>query len=192
MIGSYLGETAARLKRVFDYARTTPCVLFFDEFDALGKERGDIHETGEIKRVVTSLLMQIDEVPSYTIVAAATNHPELLDRAAWRRFQIRLDLPLPTQKELAKYIQSFLTRFEGDPIPPPLNIAKALGRISYAEAEQFCLDVRWRQVLSNGEKSLKALIADQVMVWSSASRAKQLSEKEGRNAGRSAPASAEA
>ena len=46
MIGSYLGETAARLKRVFDYARTTPCVLFFDEFDAIGKERGDIHETG--------------------------------------------------------------------------------------------------------------------------------------------------
>ena len=56
MIGSYLGETAARLKRVFDYVRTTPCVLFFDEFDAVGKERGDIHETGEIKRVVTSLL----------------------------------------------------------------------------------------------------------------------------------------
>ena len=73
MIGSYLGETAARLKRVFDYARTTPCVLFFDEFDAIGKERGDIHETGEIKRVVTSLLMQFDDLPSYTILAGATN-----------------------------------------------------------------------------------------------------------------------
>lgn len=81
MIGSFLGETAGRLKRVFDYARTTPCVLFFDEFDAVGKERGDIHETGEIKRVVTSLLMQIDDLPSYTIVVAATNHAELLDRA---------------------------------------------------------------------------------------------------------------
>jgi hypothetical protein len=64
MIGSYLGETAARLKRVFDYERTTPCVLFFDEFDAIGKERGDVHETGEIKRVVSSLLMQVDELPS--------------------------------------------------------------------------------------------------------------------------------
>jgi SpoVK/Ycf46/Vps4 family AAA+-type ATPase len=70
MIGSCLGETAARLKRVFDYARTTPCVLLFDEFDAIGKERGDVHETGEIKRAVTSLLMQIDELPSYTILAA--------------------------------------------------------------------------------------------------------------------------
>ena len=87
MIGSYLGETAARLKRVFDYARTTACVLFFDEFDAIGKERGDVHETGEIKRVVTSLLMQVDDLPSYTILAAATNHPELLDRASWRRFR---------------------------------------------------------------------------------------------------------
>ena len=61
LIGSFLGETASRLKRVFDYARTTPCVLFFDEFDAVGKERGDVHETGEIKRVVSSLLMQVDE-----------------------------------------------------------------------------------------------------------------------------------
>jgi SpoVK/Ycf46/Vps4 family AAA+-type ATPase len=80
MIGSFLGETAGRLKRVFDYALTTPCVLFFDEFDAVGKERGDTHETGEIKRVVTSLLMQIDDLPSYVVVIAATNHAELLDR----------------------------------------------------------------------------------------------------------------
>ena len=84
MIGSYLGETAGRLKRVFDHARTTPCVLFFDEFDAVGKKRGDTLETGEIKRVVTSLLMQVDELPSYSVAIAATNHSGLLDRAAWR------------------------------------------------------------------------------------------------------------
>jgi SpoVK/Ycf46/Vps4 family AAA+-type ATPase len=111
VIGSYLGETAARLKRVFDYARTTPCVLFFDEFDAIGKERGDIHETGEIKRVVTSLLMQVDDLPSYAIIAAATNHPELLDRASWRRFQLRLLLPMPTTQALASYIDNFVKRF---------------------------------------------------------------------------------
>ena len=98
MIGSYLGETASRLKRVFDYARTTPCVLFFDEFDALGKERGDTHETGEIKRVVTTLLMQVDEVPAYTVIVAATNHSELLDRAAWRRFQLRFDAARSEEK----------------------------------------------------------------------------------------------
>ena len=106
--GDYLGETASRLKRIADYAKTTPCVLFFDEFDAIGKWRGDIHETGEIKRVVSTLLMQIDELPSYTLVAAATNHPELLDRAAWRRFQVRVQLKLPNHKELAEYLGSFL------------------------------------------------------------------------------------
>ena len=166
MIGSYLGETALRLKRVFDYARTTPCVLFFDEFDAIGKERGDKHETGEIKRVVSSLLMQIDELPSYTVVAAATNHPELLDRASWRRFQLRLKLPMPNRSDLAKYIESILARWE-----KPLNIsssliAKNLGSVSYAEAEQFCMNVRRRQVLSMGEKNLKQLIVEQLKIWS--------------------------
>jgi SpoVK/Ycf46/Vps4 family AAA+-type ATPase len=136
--------------------------------------------------------MQIDELPSYTIVAAATNHPELLDRAAWRRFQIRLDLPMPKQRELARYIDSFLSRFGGDKLSAPLNIAKALGRISYAEAEQFCLDIRRRQVLANGEKSLKDLIADQVKIWSAASRAKEPREKEGCNAGTSASSYTEA
>jgi AAA+ superfamily predicted ATPase len=173
MIGSFLGETATRLKRVLDYARTTPCVLFFDEFDAIGKERGDIHETGEIKRVVTSLLMQIDDLPSYTVVAAATNHPELLDRAAWRRFQVRIHLPLPNQKELACFVGGFLSKFGESFSQSPQVIAKALGQISYAEAEQFCLDVRRQQVLSTGDKNLKTILAEQLKIWTSEVRAKQ-------------------
>ena len=64
VIASYLGETAVRLSRLFDQVRTRRCVLFFDEFDVVGKERGDFHETGEIKRVVSSLLLQIDTLPS--------------------------------------------------------------------------------------------------------------------------------
>ncbi|MDP3911996.1 MAG: ATP-binding protein, partial [Gemmatimonadales bacterium] len=86
VIASYLGETAVRLSRLFEQVRTQRCVLFFDEFDVVGKERGDIHETGEIKRVVSSLLLQVDALPSYVVVVTATNHPELLDRAVWRRF----------------------------------------------------------------------------------------------------------
>lgn len=190
MIGSYLGETATRLKRVFDYARTTPCVLFFDEFDAIGKERGDTHETGEIKRVVTSLLMQIDELPSYTIVTAATNHPELLDRAAWRRFQVRINLPLPNQKQLADYISMFLGRFNERTEFSSKAIAKTLGKLSYAEAEQFCLDIRRRQVLAMGEKDLKNIIAQQLSLWASKARAQRSSQHEEDHAGASsAPAS---
>ena len=70
-------------------------MLFFDEFDALAKERGDERETGEIKRVVSSLLLQVDALPSHVVVVGASNHPELLDRAVHRRFQLRLELPLP-------------------------------------------------------------------------------------------------
>ena len=165
MIGSFLGETASRLKRVFDYARTTPCVLFFDEFDAVGKERGDIHETGEIKRVVSSLLMQVDDLPSYTVVVAATNHPELLDRATWRRFQVRVRLQPPTRRELTAYIARFGATFDEPMGRTSETIAKRLGSISYAEAEEFCRDIRRRYVLSMGEHKLKKIITDKLGHW---------------------------
>ena len=148
MIGKYLGETAGRLKRLFDYVRTTRCVLFFDEFDVLGKERGDTHETGEIKRVVSSLLLQNDDLPSYAIVVAATNHAELLDRAAWRRFQIRLELPKPTQKQMAAFIATYLSRLDEPAGLKAETLAKRLGPISYGEAEQFCIDLLRQQVLA--------------------------------------------
>jgi SpoVK/Ycf46/Vps4 family AAA+-type ATPase len=165
MIGSFLGETASRLKRVFDYARTTPCVLFFDEFDAVGKERGDTHETGEIKRVVTSLLMQVDDLPSYTIVTAATNHAELLDRAVWRRFQLRLTLPSPSRKELGEFVASLSERSQLRLGMSPQLIAKTLGHVSYSEAEEFFLDVARRHVLAAGERATTEIVREQLMLW---------------------------
>src|SRR5207302_5683419 len=107
VIGSFLGETAGRLRKVFDQVRSRRCVLFFDEFDTLGKERGDPHDTGEIKRVVSSLLLQIDDLPSYVVVVTATNHPEILDRAVWRRFQLRLRLPPPTSEQAREWFKRF-------------------------------------------------------------------------------------
>ncbi len=178
MIGSFLGETAGRLKRVFDYARTTPCVLFFDEFDTLGKERGDIHETGEIKRVVTSLLMQIDDLPSYVVVIAATNHAELLDRAVWRRFELRLSLPAPDTKQLVAFIGRLQERAKLELGLSAQQIAKSLGAVSYGEAEQFCLDVARRQVLAAGEGSAAEIAREQLTIW--AERVRD-SAMEGRN-----------
>lgn len=93
VVSSFLGETTSRIDHVFEFARTRRCVLFFDEFDTIAKERSDAHETGEIKRVVSTLLLQIDRLPSHVVAVCATNHGELLDRAAWRRFQVRLILP---------------------------------------------------------------------------------------------------
>ena len=167
MIGSYLGETASRLKSVFDYVRTTPCVLFFDEFDAVGKERGDIHETGEIKRVVTSLLMQIDELPSYSVAIAATNHSELLDRAVWRRFQLRLNLPAPGEAQLRKYFERFFASIDRRKGISAGVIAKRLNISSYAEAEAFVLDVRRRDVMTMSERPFKRTIEEQLKLWES-------------------------
>ncbi|MCZ8036313.1 MAG: ATP-binding protein [Novosphingobium sp.] len=165
LIGSYLGETAQRLKRVFDFIRTTPCVVFFDEFDAVGKERGDLHETGEIKRVVSSLLMHVDELPSYAVIIAASNHAELLDRAVWRRFQVRLNLPAPTPKELQSYLDQHFKNFDDSPGMSIANVVKRLGHISYAEAEEFVLDIRRRHILSMKETPLRTLLNAQLEAW---------------------------
>lgn len=164
IIGSFLGETSTRLKRVFDYARTRPCVLFFDEFDTLGKERGDTHETGEIKRVVSALLLQIDDLPSYTIVVAATNHPELLDRAVWRRFQLRIELPKPTPAQVLSFVKGFFSRFQEKDVDLH-QLSKELHGASYSEIENFCLDIQRKSILSLGGARLDDLAATQLKHW---------------------------
>jgi SpoVK/Ycf46/Vps4 family AAA+-type ATPase len=167
LVGSYLGETNTRLRNLFDYIRSISCVLFFDEFDAVGKERGDTHETGEIKRVVSFLLNQIDLLPSYVVIVVATNHAELLDRAVWRRFQLRLSLPKPDQAALSSFLERVLSEWP-EPAGMTANaLAEALGKISYAEATDFCLDVRRRQVLASGERRIAEIVRDQLAFWRS-------------------------
>ena len=157
IIGSYLGETASRLSKLFEYAKTRECVLFFDEFETLGKERGDVHETGEIKRVVSSLLMQIDALPSYVIAIAATNHDTLLDKAAWRRFQIRLEIPKPTRSSLEEYYRFFEKEKDFKFGLQPSTLAKKTLGISYAEAEEFALSVYRQYILSLPNDNVKEI-----------------------------------
>ena len=148
VIGSYLGETAQRIAQVFEHARSRQCVLFFDEFDAIGKERGDVHETGEIKRVVSSLLLQIDGLPSYVVVVTASNHPELLDRAVWRRFELRLELPAPGEKEIEEWFRRFEGRTGLVLGTSHRSLARGLRGASFSEIEGFGMDVLRRIVLS--------------------------------------------
>jgi len=150
LIGSFLGETGSRLQKVFDYARTQRCVLFFDEFEVLGKERGDTRETGEIKRVVGTLLTQIDRLPDYVVAIAASNHPELLDRAAWRRFQVRIRLPAPNKQQTARFVETFSASRRFNFGLSPSTIADGLAGHSYAEVEEFCVDVL-RQAILQGQ-----------------------------------------
>jgi len=164
LVGAYLGETASRLNKLFEYVKTRQCVLFFDEFETLGKERGDTHETGEIKRVVSSLLLQIDALPSYVVAIAATNHETLLDRAAWRRFQIRLTLPAPTRNDLIQWFKRFEDRSNIDFGLEPSTLAKKLLGKSFAEAEEFALSVYRQYILQLPSTDVKSITQEQLML----------------------------
>ena len=147
LIGSYLGETAMRLRQLFDFVSSRKCVLFFDEFDTIGKERGDSQEMGEIKRVVSSLLMMTDTLPSYTIVIGASNHPELLDRAVWRRFQLRLELPMPDIKAIGKWLELFEKKYAFTFKMKLDQLSKDLSGNNFADIENFALSVMRKYVL---------------------------------------------
>lgn len=165
VIGSFLGETSSRLKRLFDFVRTHQCVLFFDEFDTLGKERGDTHETGEIKRVVSSLLLQIDSLPSHVVVVTATNHAELLDRAVWRRFQLRLALPAPTAAQKEEWFVRLQERLEVPLGVSPKVLASKLHATSFSDLEQFCEDIQRRYVLGLPDANLKRIVVERLKQW---------------------------
>lgn len=165
VIGSFLGETSGRLKKLFDFVRTHQCVLFFDEFDTLGKERGDTHETGEIKRVVSSLLLQIDALPSHVVVVTATNHAELLDRAVWRRFQLRLEMPAPTAAQKEAWFVRLQERLAAPLGMTPKALASKLPAASFSDLEQFCEDIQRRFVLALPEANLKEVVADRLKQW---------------------------
>lgn len=165
VVGTYLGETAVRLHRLLEHARTRKCVLFFDEFETLGKERGDRHETGEIKRVVSSLLMQIDALPSHVVVIGATNHGELLDRAVWRRFQVRMTLPEPTLARLAEWFAKFEKRIKVPLGYSPETIAKKLCGVNFAEAEEFGASVFRQYVLEQPGSHMKKIVDRTMKNW---------------------------
>ena len=165
LITSYLGETAGRLDALFDAVRARPCVLFFDEFDTIAKERGDQHETGEIKRVVSSLLLQIDRLPSYVVVVVATNHPELLDRAVWRRFQARLTLPPATRAGIVAFLDRWVERTGVGLSFSHRTLADKLHGCSFAEIEEFVTTVQRRVVLSGPDNDGRSVVRSCLDQW---------------------------
>lgn len=165
VVSSFLGETAARLDNAFEFVRSRRCVLFFDELDTIAKERSDEHETGEIKRVVSTLLLQIDRLPAHVILIGATNHGELLDRAAWRRFQIRAELPAPSRSQASAYLERLQQRLGGSLGYASRTIAEKLAGASFAELEEFALDVRRRAVLESPDADLRQIVKQRLEHW---------------------------
>lgn len=107
LISSLLGNTAKNIHRIFDFAQKQPCILFLDEFDAIAKARDDSHELGELKRVVNSLLQNIDDFSQTGILIAATNHAQMLDSAVWRRFQTVIELSKPDNDAIMRFVSQF-------------------------------------------------------------------------------------
>jgi SpoVK/Ycf46/Vps4 family AAA+-type ATPase len=136
LISSLLGSTAKNIRKIFDFASRQECILFLDEFDVIAKVRDDKNETGELKRVVNSLIQNIDIFSRDSIIIAATNHHELLDPAIWRRFNRVLVLEKPSvediQKMLALYVGKGNVKFDVNPKKIGI-ISNALLGLSHAD-----------------------------------------------------------
>ena len=95
VMSSLLGKSGSNLRAALDFAKRGPCVLLLDEIDAIAKRRSDEADVGELKRLVTVILQEVDEWPETSLLVAATNHPELIDPALWRRFDLVIDFKVP-------------------------------------------------------------------------------------------------
>jgi SpoVK/Ycf46/Vps4 family AAA+-type ATPase len=134
VMSSFLGRTGGNLRAVLDFARDHDCVLLLDELDAVAKRRDDTGEIGELKRLVTVLLQEIDEWPPSGLLLAATNHADLLDSAVWRRFEILVNFPLPEEEGLATLLRDHLEL--GPESPWPAVLARTLAGSSFSAAYQ--------------------------------------------------------
>ncbi|MBT3045008.1 MAG: ATP-binding protein [Candidatus Thiodiazotropha sp. (ex Codakia orbicularis)] len=105
LVSSFLGETAANLRKVFEFISDNKMVVLFDEFDAIGKERADTSEHGELRRVVNAVLQMMDAYKGKSLILAATNHEQILDNAIWRRFDEKIEFSMPDDKQIINILK---------------------------------------------------------------------------------------
>lgn len=137
LITKYMGETASKLRLVFDAIQSTRGVYFFDEFDALGSERGSRNDVGEIRRVLNSFLQFLEQDESDSLVLGATNHVGLLDRALFRRFDAVLEYALPTAEIAKRVIRARLGMLDTSAVDWAAAVKAAEG-LSHAEIAMAC------------------------------------------------------
>ncbi|CEQ20889.1 AAA family ATPase [Paraclostridium sordellii] len=155
LISSLLGSTSKNIRRIFEYANSRPCILFLDEFDAIAKARDDSKELGELKRVINSLLQNIDEFNKENVLIAATNHHELLDSAIWRRFSTTLEITNPGIEQISYIVENGLQKidydFKGNQKKLKL-LCEALDGLSAADIKNICSNSIRSAVLNNSER----------------------------------------
>lgn len=146
VMSSYLGRTGNNIRYVLDHAKSLDCILLLDEFDAIAKRRDDSTEVGELKRLVTVLLQEIDDWPATGLLIAATNHPSLLDPAVWRRFELKVDFPLPNRTEAKSAIKQWVGGVNGGLLDA---LAILFEGKSFSEMERYIMLARRAAIMKN-------------------------------------------
>jgi SpoVK/Ycf46/Vps4 family AAA+-type ATPase len=170
LISSYLGETAANVRKIFEFARKQPSVLFFDEFDAIARARDEDGEHNELRRVVNSLLIFIDRIQPKGFLVAATNLDHSIDPAIWRRFDEVVWFDKPDKRMIARFLKM---KFKNVAIAfdPDAHLDALKGR-SYAELERICVQAMKGAIIDRrkevGERDFAAAVADEATKNSSA------------------------
>lgn len=161
VMSSYLGRTGANLRQVLDYAKQADCVLLLDELDAIAKRRDDRDEVGELKRLVTVLLQQIDDWPATGLLLAATNHPDLLDPAVWRRFEMKVEFPMPDRPAIEDLVNGLLQPHHQNADHWAKVLAVALKGRSFSDIQQSVERARRAAAISGEalESHLQGLIS---------------------------------
>lgn len=155
MVSSLLGNTAKNIRKIFEYASKRECILFLDEFDAIAKVRDDKNELGELKRVVNSLIQNIDEFSKENILIAATNHEKMLDKAIWRRFSNVMHIGKPDNKEIEILCKKNLINIENDFDNNKKiyeTIAKEMNGLSPADIKRIFNNAKKKMIINNYEK----------------------------------------
>ena len=164
VISSFLGDTAAHLQRVFNRANNTPMVLLLDEVDAVGKNRDDHNDVGELKRVVNSLLQAMDSFDgANSILVAASNHQYLLDPALWRRFDDVVSFPLPEYQEREEFVRYLLNgvKVEG----ALTTIVRQMNKLAYADIERITIEAVKTMILEGRETVAIKDISRELNAW---------------------------
>lgn len=156
VVSSLLGDTARNLAAIFDTAAGEPLVLLFDEFDAIAKERAEQTDHGELKRVVTAFLQLLERFRGPSVLLAATNHPDLLDLAVWRRFDLALEFEPPPVMDIRKLLRLKLRALPRERNLDIEAVASACRGFTQAEVSQVVRDTHRRHVLYQATGSLSA------------------------------------
>lgn len=165
VMSSFLGRTGNNVRAVLNYAMQTSSILLLDEFDAIAKKRDDDTEIGELKRLVTVLLQAVDDWPDDGLLIAATNHPELLDPAVWRRFERVINFPFPEEKEIEKVIRG-LVKHEEQATQEILSLlAISMKGVSFAEVVRVTNELRRESIIK--KTPLNLLIEKEILKRSS-------------------------